>query len=138
TSDDLEVGEPVMAVGNPLGLASTVTTGIISALDRPVAASSQTSQSTSVTNAIQIDAAINPGNSGGPLFDAQGLVIGITSSIATLPGTGASGNIGLGFAIPVDLATNIANQLIENGHAEHAYLGVSLQEGEASADGVTR
>ncbi|GAB2974634.1 MAG TPA: trypsin-like peptidase domain-containing protein [Actinotalea caeni] len=137
TSDDLEVGEPVMAVGNPLGLASTVTTGIISALDRPVAASSQTSQSTSVTNAIQIDAAINPGNSGGPLFDAQGLVIGITSSIATLPG-GMSGNIGLGFAIPIDLATSIANQLIENGAAEHAYLGVTLRPGEASADGVRR
>ena len=138
TSDDLGVGEAVMAVGNPLGLDSTVTTGIISALDRPVAASSQTSASTSVTNAIQIDAAINPGNSGGPLFDAQGLVIGITSSIATLTGSSESGSIGLGFAIPIDLATTIADQLIANGVAEHAYLGVTLREGEATADGVTR
>ncbi|GAB2614448.1 S1C family serine protease [Pseudactinotalea suaedae] len=138
TSGDLGVGESVMAVGNPLGLDSTVTTGIISALDRPVAASSQSSSSTSVTNAIQIDAAINPGNSGGPLFDEQGLVIGITSSIATLSGGGASGSIGLGFAIPIDLATTIADQLIADGRAEHAYLGVTLQEGEGSADGVTR
>lgn len=138
TSDDLAVGESVMAVGNPLGLDSTVTTGIISALDRPVAASSQGSSSTNVTNAVQIDAAINPGNSGGPLFDAQGLVIGITSSIATLSGGSESGSIGLGFAIPVDLATTIADQLIANGVAEHAYLGVTLQEGGGTADGVTR
>jgi len=139
TSADLAVGEPVMAVGNPLGLDNTVTTGIISALDRPVAASSQSSSSTSVTNAIQIDAAINPGNSGGPLFDEQGLVIGITSSIATLSGGGgASGSIGLGFAIPIDLATTVADQLIADGQAEHAYLGVTLQAGEGSADGVTR
>lgn len=138
TSSDLAVGEPVMAVGNPLGLDNTVTTGIISALDRPVTAGSQSSPSTTVTNAIQIDAAINPGNSGGPLFDAQGLVIGITSSIATLSGDGSSGSIGLGFAIPIDLATDIAEQLIANGVAEHAYLGVTLQEGTATVDGVTR
>jgi putative serine protease PepD len=137
TSADLGVGEDVMAVGNPLGLESTVTTGIISALDRPVTASSERSDETTVTNAIQIDAAINPGNSGGPLFDSQGLVIGITSSIATLTG-GQSGNIGLGFAIPIDLATTIAEQLIADGRAEHAYLGVTLNEGEGTADGVTR
>lgn len=138
TSDDLAVGESVMAVGNPLGLDNTVTTGIISALDRPVTASSETSSSATVTNAIQIDAAVNPGNSGGPLFDSQGLVIGITSSIATLSGGSESGSIGLGFAIPIDLATTIADQLISNGVAEHAFLGVTLQEGEATADGVTR
>lgn len=138
TSDDLGVGEAVMAVGNPLGLDSTVTTGIISALDRPVVASSETSSSTTVTNAIQIDAAINPGNSGGPLFDSQGLVIGITSSIATLSGGSSSGSIGLGFAIPVDLAARIADQLMTSGQAEHAFLGVTLQEGEGTADGVTR
>jgi putative serine protease PepD len=138
TSADLAVGEPVMAVGNPLGLDNTVTTGIISALERPVTASSESSSSTTVTNAIQIDAAINPGNSGGPLFDAQGLVIGITSSIATMSGGGQSGSIGLGFAIPIDLATTIAEQLMSNGVAEHAYLGVTLQEGEGTADGVTR
>jgi len=138
TSGDLAVGESVMAVGNPLGLDNTVTTGIISALDRPVTASSETSANTTVTNAIQIDAAVNPGNSGGPLFDSQGLVIGITSSIATLSGGSESGSIGLGFAIPIDLAATIANQLIEGGVAEHAYLGVTLQEGEGTADGVTR
>ncbi|TDE91709.1 PDZ domain-containing protein [Occultella glacieicola] len=136
TSDDLAVGESVMAVGNPLGLDSTVTTGIISALDRPVSASGGQAQDTVVTNAIQIDAAVNPGNSGGPLFDESGRVIGITSSIATL--SQSSGSIGLGFAIPVDLATNVADQLIENGSAEHAYLGVSLTDDTATADGVTR
>ncbi|HLS62166.1 MAG TPA: trypsin-like peptidase domain-containing protein, partial [Ruania sp.] len=136
TSDDLKVGQSVMAVGNPLGLSSTVTTGIISALDRPVAATDQFSREQVVTNAIQIDAAINPGNSGGPLFDASGHVIGITSSIAS---TGQnSGSIGLGFAIPVDLATTIADQLIQNGAAEHAYLGVSLTDGTAKVGDATR
>lgn len=138
TSDGLEVGQGVMAVGNPLGLDSTVTTGIVSALDRPVSASSESSSMTTVTNAIQIDAAVNPGNSGGPLFDARGFVIGITSSIATLSGAEAAGSIGLGFAIPVDLATDIAEQLLANGQAEHAFLGVLLQAGQATADGVTR
>ncbi|WP_223408438.1 S1C family serine protease [Occultella gossypii] len=137
TSDDLAVGESVMAVGNPLGLDSTVTTGIVSALDRPVSATGGgQAQDAVVTNAIQIDAAVNPGNSGGPLFDANGRVIGITSSIATL--SESSGSIGLGFAIPVDLATNVADQLIADGTAEHAYLGVSLTDGTATADGVTR
>ena len=139
-SSTVVVGDPVMAVGNPLGLANTATTGIVSAIDRPVSASESGSpQSAVVTNAIQIDAAINPGNSGGPLFDAQGRVIGITSSIATLSQTsGQSGSIGLGFAIPVNLAKNIASQLIDSGTAKHAFLGVSLQDGTATADGVTR
>ena len=134
------VGEPVMAVGNPLGLANTVTTGIVSAVDRPVSASAETSSDTVVTNAIQIDAAINPGNSGGPLFDSRGRVIGITSSIATLSGGGSSqsGSIGLGFAIPINLAQNIAGQLVKSGTAEHAFLGVSLTDGNATADGTTR
>ena len=136
TSDSLEVGQSVMAVGNPLGLDSTVTTGIISALDRPVGATDQLSREQVVTNAIQIDAAINPGNSGGPLFDSAGHVIGITSSIAT--DGQSNGSIGLGFAIPVDLVTTIADQLIENGSAEHAYLGVTLTNGTAKADGATR
>lgn len=135
-SDDVTVGEAVLAVGNPLGLANTATTGIVSALDRPVSTSEQGSADTVVTNAIQIDAAVNPGNSGGPLFDAQGRVIGITSSIATL--SSQSGSIGLGFAIPVNLAKQIAAQLVEDGTAEHAYLGVSLSDGTATADGVTR
>lgn len=130
------VGQAVMAVGNPLGLANTVTTGIVSAVDRPVSTSAQDGSQATVTNAIQIDAAVNPGNSGGPLFDAQGRVIGINSSIATM--SQQSGSIGLGFAIPVDLVKNIATQLIDDGSAEHAFLGVSLSDGTATADGVTR
>jgi putative serine protease PepD len=135
-SSAVAVGDPVMAVGNPLGLANTVTTGIVSALDRPVSTTEDGSSDTVVTNAIQIDAAVNPGNSGGPLFDAQGKVIGITSSIATT--SSESGSIGLGFAIPVNLADMIAGQLIEDGTAEHAFLGVGLTDNTATADGVTR
>ncbi len=135
-SSEVTVGDPVMAVGNPLGLANTVTTGIVSALDRPVSTTEDGSNEAVVTNAIQIDAAVNPGNSGGPLFDAQGRVIGITSSIATT--SSQSGSIGLGFAIPVNLADMIAGQLIEDGTAEHAFLGVGLTDNTATADGVTR
>ncbi|MFS0705621.1 S1C family serine protease, partial [Cellulomonas sp. 179-A 9B4 NHS] len=135
-SDDVAVGSPVMAVGNPLGLANTVTTGIVSALDRPVSTQEDARSEAAVTNAIQIDAAVNPGNSGGPLFDAQGRVIGITSSIATL--SQQSGSIGLGFAIPVNLTKNVASQIIEDGQAEHAFLGVTMTDGTATADGVTR
>ena len=140
-ADGVVVGDPVLAVGNPLGLANTATTGIVSALDRPVSASGEDGSTQVVTNAIQIDAAINPGNSGGPLFNAQGQVIGITSSIASLSsgaGGGQSGSIGLGFAIPVNLAANIADQLISDGTAEHAFLGVTMQDTTADADGVTR
>lgn len=138
-SDQVSVGEGVLAIGNPLGLSNTVTSGIVSALDRPVTTGSTTDNSLIVTNAIQIDAAINPGNSGGPLFDADGNVIGITSSIATMSGdSSSSGSIGLGFAIPINLANNIAQQLIENGSAEHAFLGVSLSDGQASSDGDNR
>lgn len=138
-SDKVVVGNAVMAVGNPLGLANTVTTGIVSAVDRPVSASDGSRSSTVVTNAIQIDAAVNPGNSGGPLFDAAGEVIGITSSIATLSsGSGQSGSIGLGFAIPANLARSVGDQLIASGSAEHAFLGVSLRDATATADGATR
>ena len=148
-SDKLATGQDVMAIGNPLGLSSTVTTGIISALDRPVVNSQSEdgsgggSPSSAVyTNAIQIDAAINPGNSGGPLFDENGRVIGITSSIATMGsssgGEGGSGSIGIGFAIPVKLADKVAKQLIESGAATHAYLGVSLDTDGATADGEKR
>jgi putative serine protease PepD len=135
-SDDVRVGDPVMAVGNPLGLANTVTTGIVSAVNRPVSPQTDAGTQGPVTNALQIDAAVNPGNSGGPLFNAQGQVIGITSSIATT--SSSSGSIGLGFAIPVKLVSNIAQQIIANGSAKHAYLGVTLQDGQATADGVTR
>jgi putative serine protease PepD len=137
-SSKLVVGDSVLAVGNPLGLANTVTTGIVSALNRPVTASDGQSTSSVVTNAIQIDAAINPGNSGGPLFNAQGQVVGITSSIATMTGSSTSGSIGLGFAIPINLAKNISGQLISTGSAQHAFLGVTLVDGDATADGVTR
>ena len=144
-SDKLATGQDVMAIGNPLGLSSTVTTGIISALDRPVVNSQNedgSGGSAVYTNAIQIDAAINPGNSGGPLFDEKGRVIGITSSIATMSrsggGEGGSGSIGIGFAIPVKLADKVAKQLIKSGTATHAYLGVSLDTAGATADGEKR
>ena len=138
TSANLEVGAPVMAIGAPLGLSNTVTTGIVSALNRPVEvsmdedSSSQDSQASSdlvVTNAIQIDASINPGNSGGPLFDASGAVIGINSSIKSLSSSsdGQAGSIGLGFAIPSDLVVSIADQLIASGSASHGMLGVTVK-----------
>lgn len=136
SSADLAVGQAVLAVGNPLGLDSTATTGIISALDRPVV--TQSRDQAVVTNAIQVDAAVNPGNSGGPLFDARGEVIGITSSIAGLSGGGSAGSIGLGFAIPVDQAADVARQLVEDGEVEHAFLGVALSDATVSVDGVTR
>lgn len=138
-SDEAVVGASVMAVGNPLGLDTTVTTGIISAIDRPVTTQETGSGSMVVTNAIQVDAAINPGNSGGPLFNSAGEVIGITSSIATLSsGSSSSGSIGLGFAIPINQAMLIADQLLVAGTAEHAFLGVTLSDGSASANGTTR
>ena len=144
-SDKLATGQDVMAIGNPLGLSSTVTTGIISALNRPVVNSQNedgSGDSAVYTNAIQIDAAINPGNSGGPLFDEKGRVIGITSSIATMGrsggGEGGSGSIGIGFAIPVKLADKVAKQLIKSGTATHAYLGVTLDTDGATADGEKR
>jgi putative serine protease PepD len=142
-SDAVEVGDPVAAIGNPLGLSHTVTTGIVSALDRPVttAEASDTGQGQRVTtNAIQVDAPINPGNSGGPLFDAQGRVIGINSSIASMPGGagGVSGSIGLGFAIPSNLVDLISSQLIESGVAEHAYLGVTLGDSVAEVGDEVR
>ena len=143
-SDKLATGQDVMAIGNPLGLSSTVTTGIISALNRPVVNSQNedgSGGSAVYTNAIQIDAAINPGNSGGPLFDEKGQVIGITSSIATMSRSsseGGSGSIGIGFAIPVKLADKVAKQLIKSGTATHAYLGVTLDTAGATADGEKR
>ena len=138
SSANLEVGAPVMAIGAPLGLSNTVSTGIVSALNRPVEvsvdedSSSQDSQASSdlvVTNAIQIDASINPGNSGGPLFDASGAVIGINSSIKSLSSSsdGQAGSIGLGFAIPSDLVVSIADQLIASGTASHGMLGVTVK-----------
>ena len=109
-STTLTVGDPVMAVGSPLGLASTVTTGIISALNRPVSAGNVGGES--YVNAIQTDAAINPGNSGGALVNAQGQIIGVNSAIATLSSGGTSGSIGLGFAIPISEAKRVIDEII--------------------------
>jgi putative serine protease PepD len=127
SSAALVVGQTVVAMGAPLGLSNTVTSGIVSALARPVATGSGTSGS--IFDAIQTDAAINPGNSGGPLVDLNGHVVGVNSAIA---GTGAgssgaqSGNIGIGFAIPADEASRIATELITTGKATHAVLGISV------------
>jgi putative serine protease PepD len=161
-SSKIQVGDPVLAVGSPLGLSGTVTAGIVSAVNRPVetqdqqqqpqqidpfgfgfgngGGSSQQSSQPTVIDAIQTDAAINPGNSGGALVDAAGQVIGINSAIASLGSNGLgsqSGNIGVGFAIPIDQAKTIAAELITTGHATHPLLGVQLADA-TSADGTDR
>ncbi len=155
SSADLQVGQEVIAVGSPLGLSATVTSGIVSALNRPVATSdvqqqqpqqlpgfgqdqqqqSQNATQATVINAIQTDAAINPGNSGGPLVDMSGKVIGINSAIASLSSgsSGESGSIGVGFAIPVDQAKRIADEIVKTGRASHAVLGASVAD--ATIDG---
>ena len=149
TSSTLQVGAPVMAIGAPLGLSNTVTTGIVSALNRPVEVSmdedsasqdqTQASSDLVITNAIQIDASINPGNSGGPLFDATGAVIGINSSIKSLATSsdGQAGSIGLGFAIPSDLVVSVADQLIASGSASHGMLGVTVKAATATVGSDT-
>ena len=147
SSADVKVGQDVVAIGSPLGLSATVTSGIVSALNRPVRTTSadsqqqqqpnpfgqeQQQQSTAasagtVLNAIQTDAAINPGNSGGALLNMQGQVVGINSAIASLSsGSGESGSIGVGFAIPIDTASRIAQEIIDTGTASHAVLGASV------------
>lgn len=125
-SSSLKVGNEVLAIGSPLGLSGTVTSGIISALDRPVNTGDRTSDVTTTFAAIQTDAAINPGNSGGALVDGSGRVIGINSAIATLGATGESGSIGVGFAIPADQAKRIADELIADGKATHPVMGISV------------
>ena len=139
-SELVEVGDPVMAVGTPLGLENTVTTGIVSAVDRPVTTEGEKEDGSDAafTSAIQTDAAINPGNSGGPLVDARGHVVGINTAIAAIPGTDrAVGSIGLGFAIPSNTARLIADQLGEDGTVRHAYVGVTTQDGTRSVGDVT-
>jgi putative serine protease PepD len=160
-SSAIQVGDPVLAVGSPLGLTGTVTAGIVSALNRPVETQDESQQQQSdpfgfglgsggssgstqptqptqptVIDAIQTDAAINPGNSGGALVDAAGQVIGINSAIASLGSDGLgdtqSGNIGVGFAIPIDQAKTIATELINTGHATHPLLGVTLTDATSS------
>ena len=121
-SNTLVIGEPVVAFGSPLGLSGTVTRGIISAVNRPVTTGSSGSES--YINALPTDAAINPGNSGGPLVDAQGLMVGVNSAIATLGTSTASGSIGLGFSIPISQAKRIINELIETGKSTRPLLGI--------------
>jgi putative serine protease PepD len=129
SSSGLRVGQPVWAIGSPLGLAGTVTTGIVSALNRPVSTTGESGNQNTVLDAIQTDAAINPGNSGGALVNMNAQLVGVNSAIATLgadSGDAQSGSIGLGFAIPVDQAKRIADELISTGKATHASLGVQV------------
>ncbi len=116
-SGALDVGDPVVAIGNPFGLDRTVTAGIVSALQRQISAP----DGFTISNVIQTDAPINPGNSGGPLLDASGEVIGVNSQIES----NSQGNVGIGFAVPIDTAREIAQQLIANGEVKHAFLGIS-------------
>jgi putative serine protease PepD len=129
SSSDLRVGQPVVAIGSPLGLSGTVTTGIISAMNRPVSTTGESGNQNTVLDAIQTDAAINPGNSGGALVNMSGQLVGVNSAIATLGADSPdaqSGSIGLGFAIPVDQAKRITDELISTGKASHASLGVQV------------
>jgi S1-C subfamily serine protease len=120
-SDAVEVGDPVVAIGNPFGYDRTLTSGVVSAVGREISAPN----SSPIENAIQTDAAINHGNSGGPLIDVDGQVIGVTSQIST-GNTGDQGNVGIGFAIPINLVRNVAAQLIKTGKAEHPFIGISV------------
>lgn len=139
SSSNLEVGQQVVAIGSPLGLAGTVTTGIVSSLNRPVSTSGESGNQNSVIDAIQTDAAINPGNSGGALVNTDGQLIGINTAIATLggsQGSAQSGSIGLGFAIPVDQAKRIADELTTTGKATQAMIGVQVPS-QDDANGAT-
>jgi len=127
-SDAVRVGDAVVAIGNPFGYDRTVTAGIVSALQRVIRAPN----SYSIDHVIQTDAALNKGNSGGPLLDALGNVIGVNSQIAA-GDSGASGNVGIGFAVPINTVKTVAAQIIKTGHAEHAYLGISVQAVTPSA-----
>jgi S1-C subfamily serine protease len=118
-SSKVEVGEPVVAIGNPFGLDRTVTAGIVSAIQRQI----QAPNGFSISHVIQTDAAINPGNSGGPLIDSEGRVIGINSQIQT--GGAGNGNVGIGFAVPINTAREVVNQIEEHGEVKHAYLGIT-------------
>jgi len=139
-SDQLRQGQTVVAVGSPLGLSGTVTTGIVSALQRPVEAGGSGAGQSSVLDAIQTDAAINPGNSGGPLVNGRGEVIGVNTAIASVTGSAGqeAGSIGLGFAIPINQARRLATELVETGRATQAVIGVGVADaaprGAAMAD----
>jgi putative serine protease PepD len=127
-SGSLVVGAPVVAIGAPLGLSGTVTTGIVSALDRNPTVPGEDGRASVLIGAIQIDAAINPGNSGGALLDGRGQVVGINTAIATISNgdrSTQSGSIGVGFAIPIDYARSVADEIISTGQATHPFIGVS-------------
>ena len=127
SSSAVRVGQPVVALGAPLGLSSTVTTGIVSALDRNVQVPADNGQTALLVGAVQTDASINPGNSGGALVNCRGQLIGVNSAGATVPnsaGQSSAGSVGLNFAIPVDLALLVADEIIKTGAATHAYLGL--------------
>jgi putative serine protease PepD len=137
-SDQLNVGQAVLAIGAPLGLSNTVTQGIVSTLHRPVR-TGDSSSSQAVIDAVQTDAAINPGNSGGALVNLAGQVVGINSAIATTGESASgsqSGNIGVGFAIPSSSASKIADQLIANGKATHSQMGVNVADAPGTTDGA--
>ena len=122
-SDAVRVGDPVVAIGNPFGLDRTVTAGIVSALQRLI----QAPNSFTIDHVIQTDAPINPGNSGGPLLNARGQVIGVNTQIETGTGTSASGNVGIGFAVPANTVKDVVAQILRTGRVDHAYLGISGQ-----------
>ena len=143
SSKQLQVGETVVAIGSPLGLSATVTSGIVSALDRPVTtgpSGDEPSDPSSFINAVQTDAAINPGNSGGPLVNLRGQVVGVNSAIATTGGAfgGEGGNIGVGFAIPMDQVRFTANQILETGKAEYPIIGANVFTGDATDGAVLK
>jgi putative serine protease PepD len=137
-SDDLRVGQQVVAIGSPFDLNGTVTSGIVSALNRPVRAGGESGDQTSVLDAVQTDAAINPGNSGGPLVNTQGQVIGINSAIYSpnqggLGGNQQAGSVGIGFAIPIDQARRTADELSSSGKATQTILGVGVQDAQSGS-----
>jgi putative serine protease PepD len=137
-SQALHVGDPVVAIGSPLGLSATVTAGIVSALHRPVTTGDSAEES-SYINAVQTDAAINPGNSGGPLVNMAGQVIGVNSAIATTGGTTGgdqAGNIGVGFAIPIEQVKVTADQILRTGEARYPVIGAKVQTGQRDGSGA--
>jgi putative serine protease PepD len=143
SSASVSVGEPVIAMGAPLGLSGTVTSGIVSALDRTVQVPAENDQSALLVSAVQTDAAINPGNSGGALVNCAGQLIGVPTAGATVPspsGGSSAGSIGLGFAIPVDIAQTVSSQIIANGRATHSFFGlqtVPVPQEAAAQGGVS-
>jgi putative serine protease PepD len=143
SSNSVQVGEPVVAIGAPLGLSGTVTSGIVSALDRTVEVPCENDSSALLTSAVQTDAAINPGNSGGALVNCAGQLVGVPTAGATVPtadGGSSAGNIGIGFAIPADIAKSISTELIEHGRATHSFFGlqtVPVPEAAAAQAGVS-